>query len=472
MSTPATDATPAAASAPGGAAAPSAPSVDEWASLRPLLTRASPFVNPNTFDPEDGIDTVQNSTRVLVVGAGGLGCEILKNLALSGFTDIHVIDLDTVDVSNLNRQFLFRKTDVDKPKAEVAARFIRTRCPGVNVTAHTKPIQEFGAKWYAQFDLVIAGLDNVEARQWLNATLVSLVRYDDEGKIDTDTVIPLIDGGTEGFNGQARVFLPRITSCFECSLASMPPQTGFAVCTIRNVPRLPEHCVVYALKVEWPLLTSFTSVTDFVMSERAAAGAAGAGDDDDMEGAASVRLDKDNVEHMSWLYNRALQRAERFGIKGVTYNLTMQVVKGIIPAIASTNALISAACVSEALKYRTGCGPTLNNYYMYIGGSGVNSETIAYARNPQCAVCQPPLIQRGVDPAQTLGQWLSALQAERRLAQPSVSLGGQFLYLASLHAQHKDNLDKCLGELLESGSQLVVNDKSGQTVKALLYFAA
>lgn len=94
---------------------------------------------------------------------------------------------------------------------------------------------------YKQFDLVIAGLDNIEARQWLNATLVQLVEFDEDGQIDPDTVIPLIDGGTEGFQGQARVFLPRVTSCFECSLASMPPQAGFAVCTIRNVPRIPER---------------------------------------------------------------------------------------------------------------------------------------------------------------------------------------------------------------------------------------
>jgi ubiquitin-activating enzyme E1 C len=242
------------------------------------------------------------------------------------------------------------------------------------------------------------------------------------------------------------------------------------------------------------MLTSFTSVTVFEMTDRAhaeagaggaaaaaapaagaAAGAGGGagGDDDDMEGVASVRLDKDNVDHMSWLYHRALARANKFGIAGVTYNLTMQVVKNIIPAIASTNALISAACVNEALKYRTGCGPLLNNYFMYIGASasGVNSETIAYARNPQCLVCQPPLILRGLDPAQSLGDWLAKLTTEKGLQSPSVSLNGSFLYLSTLHAQHKDNLDKCLGELLESGNMIVVNDKGGKTLKVLTYFA-
>lgn len=73
-----------------------------------ILTRAGPFTDESFSAGETTQNFLRNECKILVIGAGGLGCEILANLAVLGFKDIHVIDMDTIDISNLNRQFLFR----------------------------------------------------------------------------------------------------------------------------------------------------------------------------------------------------------------------------------------------------------------------------------------------------------------------------------------------------------------------------
>src|SRR5579871_2617194 len=78
------------------------------------------------------IGKLPEESSVLVVGAGGIGCELLKSLALCRFRSIGVIDLDTIEVSNLNRQFLFRREHVNQPKATVACDSIGRLCPSIH----------------------------------------------------------------------------------------------------------------------------------------------------------------------------------------------------------------------------------------------------------------------------------------------------------------------------------------------------
>jgi NEDD8-activating enzyme E1 len=102
---------------------------------------------------------------------------------------------DTIDVSNLNRQFLFRKDDVGKFKAEVAAQFVMKRAKGVKITPHNCRIQDLDMEFYKQFQMVVCGLDSIEARRWINWMLVQIAEEDPDSM---DSIKPLIDGGTEG----------------------------------------------------------------------------------------------------------------------------------------------------------------------------------------------------------------------------------------------------------------------------------
>jgi len=146
------------------------------------------------------------SARVLVIGAGALGNEILKNLALLGFANIVVVDLDSIEASNLSRSILYRASDVGRRKADAAADAVRNIFPEANVHPITaNVVHGLGLGLFAWADVVLAGLDNREARLWINRACWKMNK-------------PWIDGAIEGINGVARMFAPGQPPCYECTL--------------------------------------------------------------------------------------------------------------------------------------------------------------------------------------------------------------------------------------------------------------
>ncbi len=270
------------------------------------------------------------------------------------------------------------------------------RFPGVTVVPHFCRMETLPPSFYAQFTLIIGGLDSVKARSWMNATLLQLYH---DGAIESGLPIPFIDGGTEGLKGNARVIIPEVTPCFDCLDYLFPKQTTFPLCTIANTPRLPEHCIEYAHQVL------------FVDHHHRP-------------------VDTDSGDDVSWVFNAAKARADEYRIDGVTFSLTVGVVKNVIPAIASTNAIIAAVCVTEALKLTQGIGEFLNNYLLY-NGQGFHFMCTQFEACDDCRTCQQMVGQERivVRREDTVKAWLHGMQASGREVS-SIIVNGRGVYFS------------------------------------------
>jgi len=182
---------------------------------------------------EDSLQKTISEAKILMVGAGGIGCELLKNIVLCGFRDIEIIDLDTIDVSNLNRQFLFQKQHVGKSKSSVARESALRFAPEAKIKSYHDSImkEEYGVNFYKGFDLCLNALDNRAARNHVNRMCLA-------------AKLPLVESGTAGYLGQVTVIRKGLTECYECQ--PKPHQKTFPGCTIRNTPSEPIHCIVWA----------------------------------------------------------------------------------------------------------------------------------------------------------------------------------------------------------------------------------
>ncbi|MFO7901393.1 MAG: ThiF family adenylyltransferase [Pirellulaceae bacterium] len=146
------------------------------------------------------------TARIMVVGAGALGNEVLKNLALMGIGEIHLIDFDHIEESNLTRAVLFRQRDCGRSKAEAAADSLRDMNPDVRVHPRVaNVVTQIGLGLFRDVDVVIGCLDNREARLWVNRSC---------WRVGT----PWIDGGIQEINGVVKVFVPPDGPCYECGM--------------------------------------------------------------------------------------------------------------------------------------------------------------------------------------------------------------------------------------------------------------
>ncbi|EFI27654.1 ubiquitin activating enzyme [Coprinopsis cinerea okayama7 len=181
--------------------------------------------------------------RQFLVGSGAIGCEMLKNWSMIGLATgpkgvIHVTDLDTIEKSNLNRQFLFRPKDLGKFKAEVAATAVADMNPDLKdkILAKQEPVGPateniYDEAFFDSIDGVTNALDNIKARLYMDQRCVFYQK-------------PLLESGTLGTKGNTQVIIPHLTESYGSS--QDPPEKETPSCTIKNFPNAINHTIEWS----------------------------------------------------------------------------------------------------------------------------------------------------------------------------------------------------------------------------------
>jgi molybdopterin/thiamine biosynthesis adenylyltransferase len=157
-------------------------------------------------------------SSVLLAGAGAIGNEVAKNLAMLGVGRIIIVDRDAVEMSNVSRMVFFEKNDLGKNKAEVLAKKIHRKYPFVQTVAFRGDLERLPLKFYLDSDVIVCGLDNVVSRIFLT-------------QICRKYSVPLVDGGITGMNGRIHVYLPPNDACPVCIF---PPNQYSKIVGLRN----------------------------------------------------------------------------------------------------------------------------------------------------------------------------------------------------------------------------------------------
>jgi len=176
-----------------------------------------------------------------VVGAGAIGCEMVKNFAMMGLATaagarVTITDMDTIERSNLNRQFLFRNEHVGKMKSLCAAEAVKKMNNKINIVAHSNRVAPqteatYDDAFWESLDGVVTALDNVEARLYVDQRCIYYQK-------------PMVDSGTLGTKGSTQVVVPFLTESYGSTRDA--PEESIPICTLKNFPHKIEHTIQWA----------------------------------------------------------------------------------------------------------------------------------------------------------------------------------------------------------------------------------
>jgi ubiquitin-activating enzyme E1 C len=341
--------------------------------------------------------------RVLIAGAGGIGSEIIKNLALLGIGNITIIDMDLIELTNLNRQLLFSNADIGKFKAEIAAKKGLELNPDLHIQFLNDKLQSLPNEVFTKPNVFISALDNIPARIFLNQKAVLLNK-------------PLIDGGSEGFFGHVQVVIPHITPCLLCHDIWSRSDEKFK-CSYAINPRTPLDCV---LEGRDKFYLQYNQLPD-----------------------------ANNPDHLQFIYKFALEHAQKHDIVGVTFDLVKDSLKGTVAALITTNAIIGAVMTNELLKILLqdisieGIKLAPLTYYQFNGISE-SGWPIPLERNEKCPICSLKKIEIEVPAFIPLIQFIDYMGAKLNfdLKAPLLLKGEIILYREPSLLKNKINSEQ------------------------------
>ncbi len=370
--------------------------------------------------------------KVLIAGAGGVGSEIIKNCALLGIGKLIIVDMDLIELTNLNRQLLFRKGDVGQYKAEIAAREAKSLNDEIEIQLFNEKIQNLPKEIFESADILVSALDNIPARIFLNQKAVLLNKA-------------LIDGGSEGFLGHVQVVIPRSTPCLLCHDIWSRNEEKFK-CTYAVNPRTPFDCI---LQGRDKFILQFKRLPDM-----------------------------EKVEDIQIVYDYALEHAKTYNIIGVTKQLVKDSLKGTVAALVTTNSIIGGVMTNELLKIllkdvKVDDLELKPLIFYQFNGITESGWSVPLERNELCPVCSIKQIEIEVMPSALLIQFLQQLETQLTfdLQTPLLIREGVILYRdvsfledSPLHQPEttriKANEIKPISELFQNGDNLFLQDEN------------